>query len=96
MLKKNKYEKKLIRAINELNRNLQDDNIKKLSELVGNNKKLFFKNFISGIFRGFGISIGLTILSALIIYLLQKLIRLNIPVISEYIMDIVDIVEKNR
>lgn len=92
----NKYEKKLIKVINELNRNLEDDNIRKLSELVGNNKKLFLKNFVSGIFRGFGISIGLTILSAVIIYFLQKIIRLNIPIISEYIMDIVEIVEKNR
>lgn len=96
MFKKNKYEKELINAINRLNKNLENNNVKKLSELVGNNKKLFLKNFVSGIFRGFGISIGLSILSAIIIYLLQKVIRLNIPIISEYITDIVDIVEKNR
>lgn len=96
MLEKNKYEEQLIKAINKLNKNLEDNNIKKLSELIGNSRKLFLKNFISGIFRGFGISIGLSILSAIIIYILQKVIRLNIPIISEYITDIVDIVEKNR
>ncbi len=89
-------ERMLIKKIDELNRNLEKNNISKLTELVGNSKKLFLKNFISGIIRGIGISIGFSILSAIIVYILQKIIRLNIPVISEYIMDIVDIVEKNR
>lgn len=67
-----------------------------LAELLGNTKKLFIKNFFSGLFKGFGISIGFSIFSAVIIYSMQKIIRLNIPIISEYITDIVDIVEKNR
>lgn len=96
MLDRSREERRLIKKIDELNRNLENSNISRLSELVGDSKKLFFKNFISGIIRGFGISIGFTILSAIIVYFLQKIIRLNIPVISEYIMDVVDIVEKNR
>ena len=31
-----------------------------------------------------------------LIYLLQKIIKLNIPVISEYISDIVEIVQKSK
>ena len=37
-----------------------------------------------------------TIITAIIIYLLRKLIMLNIPVIGDYIADIVEIVENNR
>ncbi len=43
-----------------------------------------------------GIGIGVTIITAVLIMLLQKIVTLNIPVIGEYIADIVEIVEKNR
>lgn len=59
-------------------------------------KKFFWGDFISGVVKGIGISVGFSLFSAIIVFALQRIIRLNIPVISEYIMDIVDIVEKNR
>lgn len=96
MFDRNRAERILIKKIDKLNKNLESENISKLFELVGNSKKLYFKNFISGIIKGIGISIGFSILSAIIVYILQKIIRLNIPIISEYIVDVVDIVEKNR
>jgi len=40
--------------------------------------------------------IGVTIVTALIVWLLRKILMLNIPVIGEYITDIVNIVEKNK
>ena len=89
MHKKTKLEMELLKKIKEYN-------ILELSEVLGNTKKLFVKNFFSGIIKGIGIGIGFSILSAILIYILQKIIRLNIPVISEYIADIIDIVQKNR
>lgn len=81
---------------NKDNKKILENRIIELAELLGNTKKLVAKNFISGLFKGFGISIGFSLLSAVLIYILQKIIRLNIPIISEYITDIIDIVEKNR
>ena len=43
-----------------------------------------------------GIGIGVTIITAILILILQKIVALNIPVIGEYIADIVDIVQKSR
>ena len=43
-----------------------------------------------------GIGIGVTIITAILIILLQKIVTLNIPVIGEYIADIVEIVEKGK
>ncbi len=54
------------------------------------------RNLIAGIFRGVGIGIGVTVITAVLVILLQKIVTLNIPVIGEYIADIVHIVEKSR
>lgn len=50
---------------------------------------------MAGISRGIGIGIGVTLITAILVMLLQKIVTLNIPVIGEYISDIVEIVEKN-
>ena len=54
------------------------------------------RNLIAGIFRGIGIGIGVTVITAILIILLQRIVALNIPIIGEYITDIVDIVQKSR
>ena len=51
---------------------------------------------ISNIAKGVGIGIGVTVLTAVLVIILQKIVKLNIPIIGEYITDIVEIVERNR
>lgn len=82
--------------LDKLNSILQKKNILELSDLLGNTKKLIFRNFLAGLFRGIGIGIGVTILTAILIYILQRIVRLNIPIIGQYITDIAEIVEQNR
>lgn len=82
--------------LDKLNNILQKNNVLELSDLLGNTKKLIFRNFLAGISRGIGIGIGVTILTAILIYLLQKIVRLNIPIIGQYISDIAEIVEQNK
>lgn len=92
-------EKKLIKLENKLdkiNKVLSKNNILDLADLLGNTKKLFFRNFLAGLSRGIGIGIGVTILTAILIYILQKIVRLNIPIIGQYISDIAEIVEQNK
>ena len=83
-------------SVEQLNRILQESNIEELSYILGNKKEMFKRNFFAGIFRGIGIGIGVTIITAILVYLLQKIVSLNIPVIGEYIADIIDIVQKSR
>ena len=66
-----------------------------LLELLGNRKELFFRNLWSGMVKGIGIGIGVTIITAIIVILLQKIVTWNIPIIGEYIADIVDIVKNS-
>ena len=96
MFKRNKLEKLLLENIDKLNKSLQRNSFLDLVELLGDRKKLFIRNFSSGIFKGIGIGIGVTLITAILLILLQKIVALNIPVIGEFIADIVDIVQNNR
>lgn len=68
-------------------------NIEQLVDILGTKREIAKRNFVAGIFRGVGFGIGVTIVTAIIIYILQKLVRLNLPGIGKFINDIVEIVE---
>lgn len=95
MFKKRK-EDILIKKLDELNESLTKSNILEITTLIGNRKELLIRNFIAGISRGVGIGIGVTVITAILVVILQKIVTLNIPVIGEYVADIVDIVQKSR
>lgn len=88
-----KINKILNQNIEKLLEILERTNIEELMYILGSKKEIARRNFVAGIFRGVGIGIGVTIISAIIIYFLQKLVRLNLPGIGQYIYDIVEIVE---
>lgn len=96
MIIRKKKIKLLNKAINELNRILQEGNFIELGYLLGDKKELIKRNLLAGIFRGVGIGIGVTIITAILVIVMQKIVALNIPVIGEYIADIVEIVEQSR
>lgn len=75
---------------------LEKKNIEELVYLLGTKKEIAKRNLIAGIFKGIGVGIGVTIITAIIIYFLQKLVRLNLPGIGKFISDIVEIVEGLR
>ena len=94
--KKKKEEKEsiLINQIDDLNQKLLESNIIEISQLLGNRKRLLVVNLISGISKGIGIGIGVTLITAILVWILQKIVTLNIPIIGEYVADIVEIVMK--
>lgn len=83
-------------SVKKLANILQKGNIVELSHLLGSKKEIIVRNFMAGIFRGVGIGIGVTIITAILVLFLQKIVTLNIPIIGEYIADIVEIVERSR
>lgn len=62
---------------------------------VKNWRKRLFVDFLSGIVRGIGFSIGFSVLGALLIYILRNMALANLPVIGRFLADVVRIVEKN-
>lgn len=88
MNKKEELEKKL----DEIALSLEKTKIFEYVDLINNRKRLLYINFIQGLARGFGMAVGFTLLGALIIYFLRQLIKLNLPIIGDFISEIVRIV----
>ena len=93
---KRKLKKNLDKSIEKLNDNIEKSNLHELSYVLGSKWEIIKRNLLAGIFRGIGIGIGVTLITAIIIIILRKILLLNIPVIGEYIGDIVDIIEKSK
>lgn len=83
-------------AIDNLIKTLEEGNVLEWAYLLGNKKEIIKRNLLAGIVRGIGIGIGVTVITAILIIALQKIVSLNIPIIGEYIADIVAIVEKSK
>ena len=88
-----KMKKILNKNIENLIEILQKANFEEWTYILGSKKEIIKRNLIAGVFRGVGIGIGVTIITAIIIFFLQRLVRLNLPGIGKYIYDIVEIVE---
>ncbi len=82
------------RRLEELANNLEKSKIHEYVDFVNNKKRLLYINFLGGVARGFGMAVGFTILGAIAIYILQKIISWNIPLIGDFIAEIVKIVQK--
>jgi len=62
---------------------------------VQNWRRRLTMDFLSGIVRGIGFSVGFSILGALLIYILRNMALANLPVIGRFLADLVRIVENN-
>ena len=99
-----KYQKRsvliLLKILNDniekLIKMLEKSNLEDISLFLGSKKRMFFSNFFAGIFRGVGFSIGFSIVTAIVVIILQKIVLLNIPVIGEYVSDIVDFLKTSQ
>ena len=88
--------KLLNKNIERLIEMMQKAQLHDIAMFLGSKKRMFFSNFFAGIFRGIGFSIGFTIITAIVIIVLQKIVLLNIPVIGDYINDVIAILEASQ
>ncbi len=86
---------KILKKLEELSERVRGKTIAEYTEMLRSPKRMIFINFVAGLARGFGFAIGATLLTALFFYFLINLARLNLPVIGEFIAQIVKIVETN-
>lgn len=95
MFVRKKRFKKLTDKIDKLVMDMEKSRIREYVCYLENPKKVFFSNFLAGLARGFGASIGFTLLAAVLLYVLQKIVRWNLPIIGDFINEIARIVENN-
>ncbi len=80
--------------LNQILAKMEGIRIAEYIELINNPRRLFFLNFFSGIARGLGMAIGFFILGAVAIWFLGRIAVFNIPVIGDYITEVVRIVQE--
>lgn len=86
--------RRLIVRLERLSRDMERFNIAEYVLLLNNPRRFFFLNLFGGIARGLGFAIGATLLAAGVIYFLQRLVMLNLPVIGDFIAELVRIVNR--
>ena len=58
------FNKKINGKLDDINEKLDKSNIVEISYILGNKKEIIKRNLLAGVFRGIGIGIGITIISA--------------------------------
>ena len=67
-----------------------------MAEFVGylqDRRNLLLTNFLAGLMRGLGFALGFSILSAVIVVVVQRLALANLPVIGEFFAEVVRMVQ---
>lgn len=92
-LKLVKLIRKLQEKIEKLALNMERMKLAEYVDLLDNPWRLLYINFISGVARGLGIAVGFTLLGAMLLFVLQRLAVLNLPLLSDFIAEIVRLVQ---
>ena len=61
---------------------------------LDDHKRMLRTQFLSGMARGLGMAIGFTVLGAVFVLLLNRLAQRNLPVIGDFLAQIVSIVQR--
>ncbi|WP_258881756.1 DUF5665 domain-containing protein [Paenibacillus sp. sptzw28] len=83
----------LDRRLKKVAEDMEQVQIADYVQLLNRPFSLIWRNILAGTARGVGIAIGFTFFAATIVYILQMLGKLNLPIVGDYIADIVRIVQ---
>lgn len=87
--------KSIERHVSEIACLLEKARLDDYVDLMTSKKRRLYLGFIEGLARGFGMAIGFTLLGALALYILRHAVMLNLPIIGDFIAEIVKIVQDN-
>lgn len=82
--------------VDELASSLDKSRYREYLEYAADTRRMLKNSFLIGIARGIGSGIGFTLMAALVIYILQKLASSSLPILGDFIADLLDIVESKR
>ncbi|MBC8015049.1 MAG: hypothetical protein H7X79_04825 [Sporomusaceae bacterium] len=86
----------LLEQVERLTRHLEALRIAEYIELLEKPWKLITTNFIAGIARGLGFAIGTTIIFAIVVDSLRRVILINIPIINDYLIEIFKFIDLKK
>lgn len=79
----------------KLTRTMEKTRIAEYVQYLEHPGRLLWTNFLIGVARGLGSTIGLAIIIGFLVFFLQKLLMLNLPIISDFIADFILMVQEN-
>lgn len=80
--------------LEKISLNLEKSKIAEYVDIMNKPIRLIYLNFIGGLARGLGTAIGLTVLAAALVCILQQIV--DLPLIGKYIAELIQIIEDNR
>lgn len=78
------------RLVSTLERIQLDDYL----EYISNRRRMLANHFVYGVMRGLGFAVGFSVLSALIVMLLRWLAAENIPIIGNFLAEVIHAIEE--
>ncbi|MCQ2914399.1 MAG: DUF5665 domain-containing protein [Alphaproteobacteria bacterium] len=84
---KHSYSRECLERLSKLSDELNRAKIFEYIELVQNPIKLFCLNFLSGLAKGLGLTLGTAIVLTALFKISQHIIALNIPYITQWVSD---------
>jgi len=95
MGEKNQALEKLYKKIDELAIGMEKMKLAEYIQFLNNTRRMLIVNFLAGLARGFGMAIGFTVLGAIALYFLRRIAYENLPIIGDFIAEIVKIVQNH-
>jgi hypothetical protein len=89
---KNELLEQLNKKIDVLMIEIHKAGIAEYVEMMHRPKRVLAINFLAGIARGIGMAIGFAIFGAIVIMILRQLVVLNLPVISDFIAELIKMI----
>ena len=76
---------------------LERANFGAYADLITRPWKFFWFNFLAGLFRGFGLAVGMTVIFAVVLYLLAAILKhfIDVPVLGSFIAELVEFVNSS-
>ncbi len=84
----------LSERLEKISLQMEQSHLKEYVNLMHSPWQLIWRSLLSGLTRGVGVALGFTFFAATIVWLLQALGKLNLPIVGDYIADIVRIVQQ--
>ncbi|HHY34060.1 MAG TPA: hypothetical protein GX510_00260 [Firmicutes bacterium] len=73
---------------------LERSKIAEYVDLMNKPARLVYLNLLGGLARGVGLAVGFTVLGALVIYILTRSFVRNLPIIGEFLGELVYVVQQ--
>ena len=84
----------IVQRLEHVAQQMEQMHIERYLRYMRNWRRRLMMDFLSGIVRGIGFSVGFTVLGALLLYILRGIALANLPVIGAFLAELVRIVEQ--